>query len=177
MDAPAAVAESQLAELGLEISAQPADLDPHNYILDQLQKYGVDYQYLSHQPVYTSQESAQVRGTSLSQSAKALVLDTQGEYILYVVPGDERADLEALQQELGVKKVAMASKESVEAKTGLGVGSIPPFGSAVGMKTYVAESLTQLDQIAFNVGRHDRSIIMSYQDFMQVETKTVISSE
>ena len=68
----------------------------------------------------------------------------------------------------------MASKESVEAKTGLEVGSIPPFGSLLGMKTYLDVRLSDNDEIAFNVGRHNKSVKMKYSDFVKVENPVLV---
>lgn len=174
MDAPAEVSEEQLDELSLKIKGQ-SDLTVHDKILQDLKIAGVSYSYLAHKPVYTSEEAASVRDDiSVSQGAKALVLAADKQYILFVLPGDVRADLKALEKHLGVKKLSMASKETVKAKTGLEVGAIPPFGSALGLQTYVDSRLSAHEEIAFNVGRHDRSVLISYQDFVNVEKPEVV---
>lgn len=167
MDAPALVEPAHLHELG--ISVNEAQISPHDYILESLQRHGAAYQYLSHTPVKTSQEAADVRGTSLAQAAKALVLEVDKQYVMLVLPGDQRADLKSFQKQLGAKKVAMASKDSVQAKTGLEVGSIPPFGSSLGLPTYVDARLLAEPQIAFNVGALDRSVVMSTEDYVKIE--------
>ena len=73
------------------------------------------------------------------------------------------------------KALRHLSKDSVLAKTGLEVGSIPPFGSAIGVKTYLDQDLSKNERIAFNVGRHDRSVMMSYEDYLKVEKPEVVS--
>jgi Ala-tRNA(Pro) deacylase len=75
---------------------------------------------------------------------------------------------------VGSKKLSMASKEDVKAKTGLDVGAIPPFGSSIGLQTYVDERLGQEKQIVFNAGRHDKSVQMSYQDFIRLEKPKLV---
>lgn len=174
MDAPNEVDPAQLAELGIGVTGQD-DLSVHDQIINKLKDQKAGFQYFVHQPVTTSQEAAKVRGTTLSQSAKALVIDVDGEYVLLVLPGDKRADLEKLQKYIGVSKLAMASKEMVEAKTGLEIGSIPPFGSTLGMKSYFDKALLNEKEIVFNVGKRDRSILMSTQDFIRLEKPTVES--
>ncbi|HYD35430.1 MAG TPA: amino acid--tRNA ligase-related protein [Vitreimonas sp.] len=175
MDAPSPVAEEQLQELGLSIRAPQGQQTPHDFILDLLKKHHVEYQYLEHEPVTTSQEAARVRGGKEQEGAKALVMQADKEFVLYVLPGDQRADLAAFQKHLGVKKLAMASTDSVYQRTGLKVGSIPPFGSSIKMKTYVDSRLAANEQIAFNVGRHDRSVIMKYADYVAVEKPEVVN--
>jgi aspartyl-tRNA synthetase len=174
MDAPSEVTEDQLKELNLSVQGRK-QMTPHDYILRQLQSSGVSYQYLSHAPVTTSKEAAEVRGMAEEkEGAKALVLQADKEFILFVLPGNLRADLDKLQKFLGVKKLSMASTDSVFAKTGLKVGSIPPFGSAMGISTYMDSRMGENEQIAFNVGRHDRSVVMKYEDYLKLEKPSII---
>lgn len=174
MDAPNEIKPEHLNELHLAVRGQAQT--PHDYILEKLQLGNVSFEYLHHKPVYTSEEAKQERGGKLEEGAKALVLQADKEFILFVLPGDQRADLAALQAFLGVKKLAMASKESILQKTRLGIGSIPPFGSSMGLKTYVDSRLAQNEQIAFNVGRHDRSVVMKYADYQRLEKPTVFEA-
>lgn len=171
MDAPSSVSTEQLHEVSLAVSGQK---EVYQTIIDMLIHDAVDFENYSHVPVYTSEEAAKVRGEEINMGAKALVLQADKEFILYTLPGDQRADLAAVQAFLGVKKLAMASKESIKAKTGLEIGSIPPFGSAMGLKTYVHRDLTTLEKIAFNPGRHDKSIVMRAEDFVRLEKPIIV---
>lgn len=102
------------------------------------------------------------------------MLQADKQYILYVLPADLRADLDQLKDKLGVRKLAMASKESVKAKTGLEVGAIPPLGSVIGLQTYVDSRLAENENIVFNAARHDRSIQMLYSDYIRVERPIIL---
>jgi Ala-tRNA(Pro) deacylase len=42
---------------------------------------------------------------------------------------------------------------------------MPPFGNLYGMPVYVADSLTEDEEIAFNAGSHDQLVKMAYRDF------------
>jgi Ala-tRNA(Pro) deacylase len=42
---------------------------------------------------------------------------------------------------------------------------MPPFGNLYGMEVFVAQSLTEDDEIAFNAGSHTELIRLSYMDF------------
>ncbi len=174
MDAPNEVSEDQLKDV--HISLRSNSLSPHDFILDLLQRNAVSYKYLSHVAVRTSEEAEKAREGKLHEGAKALVMQADKEFILYVLPGDCRADLDALKTYLGVKKLAMASADSIKAKTGLVIGSIPPFGSAMGIKTYLDPRMADNQQIAFNVGRLDRSVLMSYEDYLRTEKPEVVKN-
>ena len=168
MDAPTALSTEQLTELQLQIKDQ-SGLSPHDRILQQLHDQACTYQYLVHEPVMTSEDSARVRGGKIEEGAKALVMQADQEYIMVVIPGNKKADLDKIKAQFQFKKLAMASKESVTAKTSLEVGSIPPFGSLFGMKTILDPDLNATGKIAFNAGRHDRSIIMGYDEYLLLE--------
>ncbi len=173
MDAPSFISDEQKAELQIKV-VDPKAIEPHDYILEQLKSHGISYRYFVHPPTPTSADSAKVRGTQLSQAAKALVMQAGKEIIVMVVPGDERADLDAIAHHLQVKRVALVSRDTVKVKTGLEVGSIPPFGSAMGYRTFVDSRLSKNEQIVFNVGRVDRSVMISYQDYMKLEKPELI---
>jgi len=144
-------------------------------LVDLLEVEGIKYTHYEHEPVYTSKQAAKARGdTKLHQGAKALVLQADKKLILFVLPADLQADLDALKKYLNVGKLRMASKESVKSKIGLEVGSIPPLGSVVGLDTYVDKRLSENDEIAFNAGCHDRSIKMRFSDFTKVEKPEIV---
>jgi Ala-tRNA(Pro) deacylase len=42
---------------------------------------------------------------------------------------------------------------------------MPPFGNLYGMPVYVADTLTEDEEIAFNAGSHDQLVRMAYRDF------------
>lgn len=174
MQAPGDVSEAQLAELGLKTITGDKKLSVYDRIISQLQVRGMDYTHYAHQDVFTSEEAAEVRGdVSLHMGAKALILNADGSHLLYVVPGDQKADLAKLKLHLNAKKVEFAKKEWVEVHIALPFGSIPPFGSLMGLPTYVDKDLEQ-PEIVFNAGRLDRSVKISYQNYLELEKPSVI---
>ena len=177
MDAPTKISPVQLEELGIQVQSENSEVEgnsTYEKITNLLDKRKIKYQKYEHEPVFTSEQASKVRGTEIHQGAKALVMQADKDFILYVLPADNKADLDKIQNKLGVKKLKMASKESVKAKTGLEVGSVPPLGSVIGLKTYIDESLADNEEIAFNAGRHDRSVKMKYADFVKVEKPQIV---
>ncbi len=57
-----------------------------------LRRQGVAFDVLRHEPVYTSEEAARVRGTPLASGAKALVCKADSDFLLLVMPADRRLD-------------------------------------------------------------------------------------
>ena len=54
------------------------------------------------------------------------------------------------------------------------LGAMPPFGNLYGMKVYVADSLTEDEEIAFNAGSHTELVRMAYRDFERLVQPRVI---
>ena len=175
MDAPSELTDGQLTELGLSI-VRKTYASPYEHIIDILKTNKIVYKHYEHEPVHTSEEAMKIRGdVSLHQGAKALVLQADQDFVLYVLPGDCRADLTQIKQTLKCKRLAMASRESVKTKTGLEVGAVPPLGSTIGLPTYVDSRLADNQEIVFNAGRHDRSVKISYSDFIKLENPIPIT--
>ena len=133
-----------------------------------LDSHEVAYQVMEHEPVYTSEEAASVRGTSLQQGAKAMVMKADRKPILVVLSSNLRVDFRRFKALYKVKDLRLVSPEEVEQITGLKAGSIPPFGNLMGLPTYVDRSLLENERIAFNAGLHTRSIIMPCKDYIEL---------
>ncbi len=52
---------------------------------------------------------------------------------------------------------------------------MPPFGNLYDMGVYVAEQLTEDEEIAFNAGSHTELVRMAYRDYANLVTPQVVS--
>jgi len=138
-------------------------------IEDLLKGQGIPFTVLRHEPVYTSEQAAAVRGTPLASGAKALVVKAGEQLFLLVLPADRKLDSKKARESLGVRALRFASREEVLARTGLEPGSIPPFGSLFGLATYCDPALAENASINFNAGEHSISVQMTFADFERVE--------
>jgi Ala-tRNA(Pro) deacylase len=134
-----------------------------------LENQQADFDVLQHDPVFTSEQAADVRGTSLSSGAKALICKADQEFLMFVLPADRRLASKGVRKQLAVRSLRFASLDEVMERTGLEPGSIPPFGSLFGLPTYCDQRLADEPTINFNAGDHARSISMSYTDFQRIE--------
>lgn len=106
-----------------------------------LKQYGVSFRVLRHEPVYTSEEAARVRGTPLATGAKALIVKGEEGFVMFVVPAGRKLDSHAVRRAKGWKKMRFATREEVLELTGLTPGSIPLFGSLFSLRTHCDERL------------------------------------
>jgi Ala-tRNA(Pro) deacylase len=136
---------------------------------ERLEACGVPFQVLQHAPVFTSQQAAAVRGTSLASGAKALICKADSQFVMIVLPADRKLASKRVRQAAGVKSLRFATTDEVAQLTGLAPGAIPPFGSLFGLPTWCDQALADQPQINFNAGDHAISISMAFADYHTVE--------
>lgn len=134
-----------------------------------LQHQGVAFTVLRHEPVYTSEQAASVRGTPLASGAKALVMKADDRFVVLILPADRKLDSKKARDSLRVKSLRFANKDELAQLTGLQPGAVPPFGSLFGLATYCDPALAENPSINFNAGDHSISIQMNYTDYAAVE--------
>ncbi len=129
----------------------------------------VRYRVIEHEPVFTSEQAAQVRGTSPESGAKALLLKADdSRYVLLVIAGSRRADNTRLRDALGTRRVRFASPEELMELTGCLPGALPPFGALFGLPVLLDRSLETVSETAFNAGSRAVSVVMGGDDFRRV---------
>jgi Ala-tRNA(Pro) deacylase len=140
-----------------------------------LDSENVKYVVMSHSLAYTAQEiaaSAHIPGREL---AKTVIVKLDGQMAMAVLPASYRVDFDLLRSASGAGKVELAGEQEFrETFPGCEVGAMPPFGNLYGMPVYVAASLTEDEEIAFNAGSHTELIKLSYQDFARLVGPTVL---
>jgi len=137
-------------------------------ILSIFKENNVDYQLYEHEPVYTSQQAANVRGVELKTGCKSMVLKTKaGKFILANLAADRKIDLKELEEIVG-DKLSFATKEEVLLATNCEPGSVPPFGKLFGLPTYLDESVLENDFVNFNIGMLTKSVKISKQNLLRI---------
>ncbi|MFD4304250.1 YbaK/EbsC family protein [Streptomyces albidoflavus] len=154
-------------------------MPPFEQITVLLDREEAAYRVVEHAAEGRSLEVAAVRGTSVSQGAKALVCRVKGieaPGVLAVLAGDRRAELKRIVAAVGGRKGGFAPVELAERLTGCVVGAIPPLPLLAEVPVVVDEEfLAAHEEIAFNAGRLDRSVVMATADYVRIVAPVVAS--
>ena len=131
------------------------------------------YRVVEHPTAGKSEEVAKIRGTALGQGAKALVCKVKGngvkQAVLASLPADQQADLSKVAAHLGGSKASLASPAEVETLTDCVFGAIPPFSFHPDLLLIADPTLlSRYDELAFNAGTLERSIILNTRDYANV---------
>lgn len=151
-----------------------ASMDVFQHLQDLLTEQQAGFRLLRHPAAGKSVEVAAIRGTEVSQGAKALVCrvkisSNQRKHVLAVFPADKQADLDAIARASGGKKASLATHELARELTWCEIGAIPPFSFNEDLHLLVDPSLRERHaEIVFNAGRLDASILMNTDDYFRI---------
>jgi Ala-tRNA(Pro) deacylase len=160
-------------------------------LLELLKTEGVEYKLYEHEPVYTSEQAAKVRGVELKTGVKAMVLKKKfsttsrqekispaDQYILADIAADRRLDFRKLEKLLDppVKKLEFATKEEVIAATGCEAGCVHPVGRLFSLDTYLDQSVFQNEFVNFNIGLLTKSVRIRKDDLVRIVKPRLLGS-
>lgn len=129
----------------------------------------IAYRLFEHEPVYTSEQAAQVRGVPLKSGVKAMILKTaERAYVLVLLPANRKVDLQKIRQLEHSTKVSLASPADVLTIAGCEIGSVPLFGHKTPLKTYINPEIFDNETVNFNIGSHSRSIQLKANDLKKI---------
>jgi Ala-tRNA(Pro) deacylase len=141
-----------------------------------LDDHKVRYVTISHSAAFTAQEIAATAHIPGKELAKTVMVKIDGKLAMAVLPASRQVDFELLKQVTGSSDVQLATEREFE-KTfpGCELGAMPPFGNLYGMEVFVAHSLAEDEDIAFNAGSHTELIRLAYSDFERLVKPRVLS--
>ena len=138
-------------------------------IIQMLEKQGVGYEIVEHDPVYTNPAMAEALGVSESETVKSLVLSTkEKKIVVFVMPGNKKVNWKAAAKTAGTKKVSFAKPEAVSDLVGCEVGCVPPFGHITDLPIYLDGALLHQEIVYFNPGVHDKSFKVTSRDLKKL---------
>ncbi|HSL43172.1 MAG TPA: YbaK/EbsC family protein [Anaerolineales bacterium] len=153
--------------------------DIHRQLCDLLDREGVSYRVIEHEPEGRTEVIARIRGNRIEQSIKSIVVQVrlnrkENIYCLANVPGDCRIDFNGLKRHFHAESVAFASREKAQELTGCLIGAIPPFSFHDQLPVLADPLIQQNEDVVFNAGRLDRSILMRLEDYVRVAKPQIV---
>jgi Ala-tRNA(Pro) deacylase len=139
---------------------------PVRALKDFLDKNHIKYVTIRHSPAFTAQEIAASAHVSGRELAKTVMVKVDGKLAMAVLPASFHIDFELLKDGLGARTVELATETEFKDRfPECELGAMPPFGNLFGMDTFVAESLREDEEIAFNAGTHTELLRLAFADF------------
>jgi Ala-tRNA(Pro) deacylase len=134
-----------------------------------LDEQKVKYVVITHSPAFTAQEVAAAAHIPGKEMAKAVMVKIDGEMAMVVLPASLKVDFGRLLDATGAQEVELAHEnEFKNLFPGCALGTMPPFGNLFGLPTFVAEELTEDEEIGFNAGSTTELIKLAYSDYARL---------
>ncbi|WP_308129881.1 YbaK/EbsC family protein [Kitasatospora aureofaciens] len=139
-------------------------------IMTMMSSSGTPFRLIHHRPEGRTAEASEIRGHSLRQAAKCIVVRTRTagglpRHSVVVVPGDRRVDLEAVTHHVGGDRTTFADRPTAERLTQCRSGSIVPFTFHRDLELLADPTLLEPEEIFFNAARLDRSLAVAPADW------------
>ena len=139
---------------------------PSKKLKTYLDENKIKYITIKHSSAYTAQEIAAIAHIPGKDLAKTVIIKIDGKMAMAVLPASYKVSFDDLKDTLGVKEVRLAyEQEFIDKFPDCEVGAMPPFGNIYGLDVFVADSLVDDEEIAFNACNHTELIKMNFSDF------------
>lgn len=126
----------------------------------------VMYVTIRHSRAFTTQEIAASAHISGKELAKTVLINIDGKMAMTILPASYQISFDNLREIFGTQKISLATEAEFKYRfPDCEIGAMPPFGNLYDMEVYVAESLSEDEEIAFNAGSHTELIKLKYEDF------------
>jgi Ala-tRNA(Pro) deacylase len=142
-------------------------------LIELLDKNNAHYRLIDHPPEGRTEIVSPMRGNELSQAAKCIVImvklsKKEKKYVLGVVPGDAKIDLNAIKELFDGKYVSFADADIAEKLAGSVSGTVLPFSFNSELELIVDPSLKGIEEIYFNAARLDQSMALNTDDYVKI---------
>lgn len=140
-----------------------------------LDEKGIKYVVVRHSKAFTAQEVAASAHIPGKEMVKTVMVKVDDDIKMFVLPSTHDVDFEAIKDTFDAENVELASEAEFEDMfPDCEIGAMPPFGNLFDMDTYVAEVLTEDEEIAFNAGTHKEVVKLNYKDFEDLVNPEIV---
>ena len=152
-------------------SENPGDV--YTQLIALLNSQGAHYRLIEHTAEGRTELISAIRGNRLEQAAKCIILMVKlgkkvTKYVLAVVPGNAKVNLQAVKALMQGPYISFASTEIAERLAGSETGTVLPFTFTAELELIVDPALLENDELYFNAARLDRSVVLKTSDYVAV---------
>lgn len=138
-------------------------------VMSYLDRLGVEHEVVTHPHTACSRATARAAQIERTQLAKAVLMRSDDDYVLAVVPASRQVNAHALQRVLGSTQLTLADEDELPfIFRDCEAGALPIVGGAFGLKTIVDDDLLQLHDVYFEAGDHEHLVHLHHDDFVRL---------
>jgi Ala-tRNA(Pro) deacylase len=139
-----------------------------------LEKENIKYEIAEHPLAYTASEVAGLQHVPGKKMVKSVIVKSDGNFVMCVLPVIHRVDFAKLKKATGAKTVELADEEEIASLfPDYDVGAEPPFGQLYGLSVIADIILEEDEEIIFNAGTHTDVVKMKFSDYKKIVKPTL----
>jgi Ala-tRNA(Pro) deacylase len=147
--------------------------DRYEQLIELLNHHHASYRLIDHAPEGRTDIVSPLRGHETKHAAKCMIVMVKiGKkrtiYVLAVVSGTARVDLDTIKRLMSGTYVSFASSNIAEELAGSAVGTVLPFAFDERLVLIADPELMQSPKIYFNAARLDRSVELDTRDYLRI---------
>jgi Ala-tRNA(Pro) deacylase len=135
-------------------------------LVELLRAAGIEFEVLPHRRTLSAEREAAALGILPQETAKTVIVRSDGSCIRALVPASQRLSLEKLGREVGGRPTLLTEAELDGSYPEFELGAVPPFGGPAGDRVVVDAGLVQPDYVVLEAGVHDVSFRLRPQDLI-----------
>lgn len=151
--------------------------DIYDRIISTLADADARFRVIEHSPEGRTEVVSEIRGNAPRAAAKAMVIKvkrpTGPTFVLAVVPGDRRVNMDAILTLVGGRSASFAAPADAERLTACVMGAVPPFTFDDELTLLVDEQLAAEEEIFFNAARLDRSLAVDREGYLRAASPRI----
>jgi Ala-tRNA(Pro) deacylase len=157
----------------MSIAVSEHATDTYTKLIEILDQNGAQYRLIDHPEEGRTEIVSPMRGHDVSKAAKCMILMVKigkkdKRFILSVVPGHARVNLNAVKALFDGTYISFASQDIAESLAGCVAGTVLPFSFSKELLLIVDPSLKDSEVIYFNAARLDRSVELKTSDYLRI---------
>jgi Ala-tRNA(Pro) deacylase len=147
--------------------------ETYDRLIALLDEHAATYRLIDHPEEGRTEIVSGYRGHEVAAAAKCMIVMVKlgkkvTKYVLAVVPGDARVDLQAIKSLLGGTYISFASPEIAERLSGCVAGTILPFTFSDELELIADPGIKAFPELFFNAARLDRSLALRTEDYLKI---------
>lgn len=147
--------------------------ETYHRLIELLDRHGAKYRLIDHPAEGRTEIVSGYRGNDPAEAAKCMIVMVKvgkkvTKYVLAVVPGNARVDLQAVKRLYDGTYVSFATPEIAERLSGCVAGTILPFSFDPDLRLIVDPAIREPSELYFNAARLDRSMALRTEDFLAI---------
>jgi len=121
----------------------------------------------------TAKEAASSLGCGTGAIVKSLLFKTENNFVLCLVSGDKKVNLNKVKKILKIKDASMASADEVKSITGFTIGGVSPIGHKTRINIFIDNSLNRYENLFAAAGHPNCVFKITFENLKEITNGSI----